>query len=121
MHEAISPFSFRAGLALFGGVVCECSVCRLIVKLQMLQKLSRQLTSIGDHAGPCQCKGYGINSCPVEEHVVLRLLSRGQIVAVIVDEAEAVEPGEGRGPDKAVPRGARLPATQLQSERTSHS
>ena len=69
-----------------------------VVQLQMLQKLLRRLTSIGNHAGPCQCKGYGINICPVEEHVVLRFLSRGQIVAVIVDNAEAVEPSEGRGP-----------------------
>ena len=71
---------------------------------KILQKLWKaKLTSIGDHAGPCQCKGYWINICPVEEHVVLCFLSRGQIVTVIVDEAEAVEPGERRGPDKAVP------------------
>ena len=96
--------------------MCEYSVYRLIVRLQMLQKLLRQLTSIGDHAGPRQCKGYGINICPVEENVVLRFLSCGQIVAVIVDQAEAVEPGQGRAPDKAVPRCAGLPARQLQSE-----
>ena len=91
-----------------------------VVQLQMLQKLLRRLTSIGDHAGSCQSKGYGINICPVEEHVVLRFLSRGQIVAVIVDEAEAVDPGKWGGPDKAVPRRAScLPARQLQSEQTS--
>ena len=60
--------------------------------------LLRQLTGIGNHASPCQGKGYGINICPVEEHVVLRFLGGGQIVAVIVDNAEAVQPSEGRGP-----------------------
>merc|ERR1719295_100994 len=59
-------------------------------------KLADQVArSIGDHAGPCQSKGNGINICPVEEHIVLCLLRGGQIVAVIVDEAEAVEPGKG--------------------------
>lgn len=69
----------------------------------------RLLTSIGDHAGPCEGKGYGINIGPVEEHIVLRFLSRGEIVAVIVDKTETVEPSEGGGPDKAVPRCARIP------------
>ena len=80
-----------------------------VVQLQMLQKLLRRLTSIGDHAGPCEGKGYGINIGPVEEHIVLRFLSRGEIVAVIVDKTETVEPSEGGGPDKAVPRCARIP------------
>ena len=60
--------------------------------------LLRQLTGIGDHASSCQGKGYGIDIGPIEEHVVLRFLGGGQIVAVIVDNAEAVEPSEGRGP-----------------------
>ena len=91
----------------------ECVNVLSIVVLQMLQGFFRQLTSISDHAGPCQSKGYGINICPVEEHVVLRFLSGGQIVAVIVDQAEAVEPGEGRAPDKAVARCAGcIPAMQ---------
>ena len=93
----------------------ECvNVLSIVVVLKMLQRFFRQLTSISDHAGPCQCKGYGINICPVEEHVVLRFLSGGQIVAVIVDQAEAVEPGEGGAPDKAVARCARcIPAMEM--------
>merc|ERR1712156_990497 len=40
-------------------------------------------SGIGDHASPCQGKGYGIDIGAIEEHVVLRFLGSGQIVAVI--------------------------------------